>query len=113
MTALRTTVLRTTVLRTTALLRRLYIKALRRASCRASCRALCEASVRRASCRASCRASIELRAEPPYAELRAEKKLKYGTFILIDCDILCIFYWIKDILCSLIRIIQNHPDSYH
>jgi len=58
----------TIALRTTALLRRLYIKAL----CRASCRALC-----RASYRASCRASAELRAEPlyvepPYIELSAE-----------------------------------------
>jgi len=34
-----------------------------------------------------------------------------GHFILIDCDIICIFYWIKDILCSLIRIIQNHPEE--
>jgi hypothetical protein len=33
------------------------------------------------------------------------EKPRIGHFILIDCDILCIFYWIKDILCSLIRII--------
>src|SRR6266576_2181870 len=77
MTALRTTVLRTTVLRTTALLRRLYIKALRRASCRASCRALCEASVRRASCRASCRQEIEIWHFYPY-------RLRYFMHFLLD-----------------------------
>ena len=38
------------------------------------------------------------------------EKPRTGHFILIDCDILSIFYWIKDILCSLIRIIQNHTD---
>ena len=47
------------ILRTTALLRRLYIKTLCGPSCGPSCKALCGASAR-------------LRAEPLYAELRAE-----------------------------------------
>ena len=32
------------------------------------------------------------------------KSFAQGTFILIDCNILCIFYWIKDILCSLVAL---------
>ena len=38
------------------------------------------------------------------------EKLRIGHFYPYRLRYLCIFYWIKDILCSLIRIIQNHPD---